>query len=295
MFGCDIRSRPKQNTIGDKQMTENSTGNAVIFAVSDASGETAERIVQSALVQFKGADAEIIRRGHINTPEEVQAVVQEAASKNAPIVHTLVSSDLRALMLDQSRLFHVEAVDLMGPVLDRLASLLKLHPMQQPGLLKQLLDARTREIEAVEYAFRHDDGQRPEGLSRADIVLVGISRTMKTPTMLYLAYRGWFVANVPIVPEIPMPDEIFKVPAERVFCLDMSADRLQDLRKVRAASLKLPEEPYASMEHIRRDLLHARQLCNAHGWQRVDVTDKSVEEATREILTLLAVKGVGAR
>ena len=276
-------------------MTEKTTNNAVIFAVSDASGETAERIVQSALVQFKGADAEIIRRSHVSTPEDVQAVVQEAASKNAPIVHTLVSSDLRALILDQSRLFHVEAVDLMGPVLDRLASLLKLHPMQQPGLLKQLIDARTREIEAVEYAFRHDDGQRPEGLSRADIVLVGISRTMKTPTMLYLAYRGWFVSNVPIVPEIPMPDEIFAVPSERVFCLDMSAERLQELRKVRAASLKLPEEPYASMEYIRRDLLHARRLCNEHGWQRVDVTDKSVEEATREILTLLAVKGLGAR
>jgi regulator of PEP synthase PpsR (kinase-PPPase family) len=210
-------------------------------------------------------------------------------------VHTLVSSDLRALILDQARLLQVEAVDLMGPVLYRLANLLKLHPMQQPGLLGQLIDARTREIEAVEYAFRHDDGQRPEGLSRADIVLVGISRTMKTPTMLYLAYRGWFVANVPIVPEIPLPDELFDVPAERVFCLDMSPNRLQDLRRVRAASLKLPEEPYASMEFIRRELLHARSLCAEHGWRRIDTTDKSVEEATREILTLLAMNGLGPR
>ncbi|MCE5323709.1 kinase/pyrophosphorylase [bacterium] len=276
-------------------MTHDQTRHSVIFAVSDASGETAERIVQSALVQFKDADATIIRRSQVNTPDQVKSVVQEAADNEAPIVHTLVSSDLRALILDQARLLHVEAVDLMGPVLDRLANLLKLHPMQQPGLLKQLIDARTREIEAVEYAFRHDDGQRPEGLDRADIVLVGISRTMKTPTMLYLAYRGWFVANVPIVPEIPLPDELFKVPVERVFCLYMSPSRLQELRRVRAASLKLPEEPYASIEFIRQELQHARRLCAEHGWRNVDTTDKSVEEATREILTLLAVDGLGPR
>ncbi|MCE5313686.1 MAG: pyruvate, water dikinase regulatory protein [Armatimonadota bacterium] len=262
---------------------------AAIFAVSDASGETAERIVQSALVQFVDAPVSIIRRGQINDAQQVKAVVREAAEKDAPIIHTLVSSDLRALILEQSRLHHVEAVDLMGPVLDRLTNLLKASPLQQPGLLSQLIEARTREIEAVEYAFRHDDGQHPEELDRADIVLVGISRTMKTPTTLYLAYRGWFAANVPIVPEIPMPDELFAVPAERVFCLDMSPSRLVDLRRVRANSLKLPLEPYATLEYARQELTHARQLCIDHGWRRVDVTDKSVEEATREILTLLAI------
>ena len=107
---------------------------SAIFAVSDASGETAERIVRSALVQFKEADAEIIVRGQVDTTEHVKAVVQEAAEHNAPIVHTLVSSALRLLMLEECRLHHVEAVDLMGPVLTRLASLLKLSPLQQPGV-----------------------------------------------------------------------------------------------------------------------------------------------------------------
>lgn len=242
----------------------------------------------SALVQFKDADAEIIVRGQVDTAEHVKAVVREAAEHNAPIVHTLVSSALRVLMLEECRLHQVEAVDLMGPVLGRLANLLKLSPLQQPGILKQLVEARTKEVEAVEFAFRHDDGQHPEELGRAEVVLVGISRTMKTPTTLYMAYRGWFVANVPIVPNSPLPEELFSVPAERVFCLDISAGRLVDLRRTRANALKMPAEPYASLEQVRWELTQARELCNEHRWRRVDVTEKSVEEATREILALLS-------
>ena len=120
----------------------------------------------------------------------------------------------------------------------------------------------------MEFAFRHDDGQHPEELDRAEIVLVGISRTMKTPTTLYLAYRGWFAANVPIVPTIPLPPELLRVPAERVFCLDMSAGRLVDLRRARAHALKMPVEPYASLEQVRWELTQARELCNEHGRRR---------------------------
>ncbi len=260
----------------------------VVFAVSDASGGTAERIVRSALVQFKDADTEVVVRGQVDNAARVTAVVKEAAERHALIVHTLVSSAIRSLMLEECEHYHVGAVDLMGPVLDLLAALLRLSPLQQPGLLKTVVDARAKEVEAVEFAFRHDDGQHPEELDKAEIVLLGISRTMKTPTTLYLAYRGWLAANVPIVENTPLPPELLKLPPERVFCLDMSPSRLVDLRRVRADSLKLPAEPYASLEHVRWELAQARQLCSEHGWKRVDVTGKSVEEATREILTLLS-------
>ncbi len=258
-----------------------------IFVVSDATGETAERMVRSALVQFKDAPASVIRRGHVRTPKRVIAVVVEAARRESFIVHTLVSNDLRRLMLAEARSRGVEAMDLMGPVLDRLVTRLKLTPRQKPGLFKQLVEAKSREIEAVEFAFRHDDGQHAEELGRAEVVLVGVSRVMKTPITLYLAYRGWLAANVPIVLEIAPPRELFVLPSERVFCLVTTPDRLLELRRARVDSSNIPEEPYASPLQIRRELLHSRRLSRDHGWRQIEVTGKPVEEAAREIITLL--------
>ena len=140
-----------------------------ILVVSDATGETAERIVRSALVQFKNAPAEVVRRGRVRTLAQVRSVVREAAERRALILHTLVSNKLRRSMLAESRRRGVDAMDLMGPVLDRLASHLQLTPREKPGLFKQLKEYKSREIEAVEFAFQHDDGQHPQGLKRAEV------------------------------------------------------------------------------------------------------------------------------
>ncbi len=265
-----------------------------IFVVSDATGETAERMMRSALVQFQDAAVNIVRRGHVCAPDQVCAIVKEAAGGNAIVLHTLVSDDLRRLMLAESRRQGVDALDLMGPVLDHLVTHLRLTPLEKPGLYKQLTEAKSREIEAVEFAFRHDDGQHPEELVQAEIALVGVSRTMKTPTMLYLAYRGWFAANVPIVPEIPLPKGLLALPPDRVFCLDMHPSRLLALREARAELTKIPMEPYASPMHVRHELDHAQKLSAAHGWQVIDVTAKSPEEVSREILVMLN-KGTDGR
>jgi len=258
-----------------------------IFVVSDATGQTAERMVRSALVQFKEAPAIVIRRGNVCTPEQLRAIVQEAVGHDSLILHTLVSDELRRLMLAESRAQGVDAMDLMGPMLDRLAKHLKLRPQEKPGLFKQLVEARSREIEAVEFAFRHDDGQHADELSRAEVLLVGVSRTMKTPTTLYLAYQGWFAANVPIVPKIPMPPAVLSFPSERIICLVMEPRRLSALRRVRAEYLRIPAKAYASLENVRKELRHSERLCAKHDWRQIDVTGKSVEEVAREIVVLL--------
>jgi regulator of PEP synthase PpsR (kinase-PPPase family) len=259
-----------------------------IYVVSDATGETAERMVRSALVQFKDAPADVIRRGHVRTAKQVRAIVRKAAARDSVILHTLVSDDLRRQMLAESRSRGVDSMDLMGPVLDRLATHLELTPQEKPGLFKQLAEAKSREIEAVEFALRHDDGLHAEELGQAEVVLVGVSRTMKTPTMLYLAYRGWFAANVPLIPEIPPPPELLSLPPKRVFCLIMTASRLLELRSVRAGSFRIPTEKYASLAHVRSELLQSRRLSHDHGWREIDVTGKSVEEVAREIIVLLS-------
>ncbi len=262
-----------------------------VFVVSDATGETANRVVRSALVQFPDAPVTILRRAQVRTADQVRAVVEEAAAQPSLILHTLVSDELRRFMLTEARLHDVDAMDLMGPVLDRLTTHLDLTPQEKPGMFRQLEEVRSRAIEAVEFAFHHDDGQAPEDLHRAEVVLVGVSRTMKTPTTLYLAYRGWFAANVPIVPEVSLPETLVRLPATRVFHLVGSASRLAELRKARSAHLGIPSEPYASLSQVQRELRYAENLARRHGWQRIDVTGKSVEEVAREIMALLPGEG----
>jgi regulator of PEP synthase PpsR (kinase-PPPase family) len=266
----------------------------VVFAVSDSSGETAERVVLSALVQFEGAPATVVRRGDVRTAKRLRAVVEEAAARRSLIVHTLVSNDLRRLMLAQCRAYGLHAVDLMGPVLDRLATQLKLTPREMPGLFRQLAEARSREIEAVEFAFRHDDGQNAHELVRAEVVLVGASRTMKTPTMIYLAYRGWFAANVPIVPGLVLPPELLAMPAGRVICLVMSPMRLRELRQARADDFGVPGRGYASLARVREEIRYSQHVSAQRGWRQVDATGKSVEEVAREITVLLPRAGATA-
>ncbi len=258
-----------------------------IFVVSDATGETAERVVQAALVQFGDAPVELVRRGQVRTPQQVRALVQEAARGESLVLHTLVSNELRRLMLDEARRRGVDSLDAIGPLLERIATHLDLTPQEKPGLFKQLTEAKSRQIDAVAFAFRHDDGHNVEDLDRAEVVLVGASRTMKTPTMLYLAYRGWFAANVPIILEIAPPAALLAVPSDRVFCLLMDAGHVRRLRRIRAGREGIPDEPYTSLDYIRKELLHARDLCRQHGWRSIDATGKSVEEVSREIITLL--------
>jgi [pyruvate, water dikinase]-phosphate phosphotransferase / [pyruvate, water dikinase] kinase len=263
-----------------------------VFLVSDATGGTGERLVRSAIVQFEDADVRLTRRPNVLTSEQVRAVVQEASKGDSLIVHTLVSDELRQLIHTESRLHNVDCLDVLGPMLARLVNHLGLVSQQKPGLFRHLEEGRTREIEAVAFAFRHDDGLNTQDLHRAEIVLVGVSRSMKTPTMLYLAYRGWFVANVPIIPELPLDSALAAAPAARVVCLTLNAEHLQQRRSTRAIEEGIPLKPYASLEQIIKENDYARDLCAKYGWQQIDVTGKAVEEVAREIITVLQTEEI---
>lgn len=230
----------------------------------------------------------MITRGQVRTREKIRDLIDEAArAGDALVVHTLVRSNLRQFMRDEARARGVDSMDLLGPMLDRLVTRLNFPPRQMPGLMKQLLKAQSRKAEAVEFAFRHDDGQHIEELKKAEVVLIGVSRTMKTPTMLYLAYRGWFAANVPIVMELPIPVELIRLPPHKVVCLSTTANHLLETRRARAKAFRIPEKPYASMEHIRNELRYCRKITLEYGWPQIDITGKSVEEVARDITDIL--------
>jgi len=259
-----------------------------IYTVSDASGATAERVVKSALIQFDAENVEVIRIGEIRTKEQVCQIIAEAAKHRGIIVHTLVSEELRHLMVTEGRLMDVTTIDIMGPLLVRLSEMFSLKPKGIPGGMTPFDRGYLERIEAIDYTVRHDDGKNPHELHEADIVLVGVSRTSKTPLSFYLAYRGWKVANVPVILDVEPPEELFRLPKHRVVGLVISPQRLAELRKVRVERLGTVAQRYADLEYIHQELTYAYQIFERRkDWPLVDVSHKPIEEAASEILSLL--------
>ena len=269
-------------------MTEESTVYHV-FAVSDGTGATAERVIRAALTQFT-KPVEVERFGEVRTVQQVKDLVQRAAEQGAFIVHTLVTPDLRRTMFEEGRRRNISTLDLMGPLLDRLSDLLGTSPLAQPGMYGPMTEAYYRRIEAIEFALGHDDGRHPEELERAEIVLVGVSRTGKTPLSMYLSYRGWLVGNVPIVLGIDPPEILFRLPSKRVIGLTVEPRRLATLRRARAERLGGRLREYTDPTHVREEVRYALGIFDQHGWAVVDMTSKPIEEAAAEIVALVGKK-----
>src|SRR5712692_1832828 len=182
-----------------------------IFVISDATGSTAEHVLRAALAQFDAEDVVVERRPEIQTIDGVHRVVEEAQKAGAMLVHTLASVDLRREIYLQATERRLQSVDLLGNVLSDLSSFLGATPGGVPGGVHRLDEDYYRRMDALTFVVKHDDGMGLEGLGRADIILVGVSRTSKTPLSIYLAVRGYFVANVPILYGVEPPAELFKI------------------------------------------------------------------------------------
>jgi regulator of PEP synthase PpsR (kinase-PPPase family) len=259
-----------------------------IFAASDATGTTAERVLRAALTQFDASQITVTRFGGVRSAENIREIIHEASLKRGFIVHTFVSEELRRLILKEGRDHNVTTIDLMGPLLARLAELLATPPRSEPGLFNPFDPSYLERIDAIDFTVRHDDGQNVLDLDQAEIVLVGVSRTSKTPLSFYLGYRGWKVANVPLVLEVEPPKELFDLPKGRVVGLIVQSERLSDLRRVRAARMGTYSEGYADLEHIHQEMDYAFRIFERRrDWPLVDVTTKSIEEAASEVIVLL--------
>ncbi|MBN1177944.1 MAG: kinase/pyrophosphorylase [Anaerolineae bacterium] len=261
-----------------------STPKHQVFVVSDATGGTAARVVSAGLMQFE-AQVEVVRFSEVLSSEQIRAIVREAAATQALIVHTLVEADLRQVMFDEGRRLYVQTLDLMGPLLDRLSDMLAVVPLARPGFYAQ--EEYDRRIDAIDFAFRHDDGKHVDELEHAEIVLVGISRTGKTPLSVYLAYRGWMAGNVPIIAGIALPEALLRLSPERVIGLVGDPERLALLRRVRADYLKQAVGQYAEPDFVREEMAYAHDVCRRAGWRCIDMTFKPIEEAAAEVVALV--------
>ena len=259
-----------------------------VFAVSDATGRTCETVVLAALSQFKTTQIVLETLSNVRTPQQVHEVFTRAAAVNGVVIYTMASPGLRHEITELGRLNGVPTVDILGPVLTRLSDLLEISPLAKPGLFHQLDQDYFQRIEAVDFTIQHDDGRRLETIGKAEIVLLGVSRASKTPVSIYLSYRGWKVANVPILLGEEPPAELEAVDPKRIVALTIQPKRLEAIRRERQIKLQAGDgSAYVDPEAIRREALFALRLFERKGWPVLDATYKSIEETATEVMRLI--------
>jgi hypothetical protein len=258
-----------------------------LFVVSDSRGQTGAAVMKAALVQFAGQRYTIVREADVRTRERVEAIVEAAAQTRGVVFYTLVAPETRRAMQAVAALHAVPVVDVLGPALSALHDLFRREPQAQPGLLYASEREEFDRQEAIDYTLKHDDGRRPDGLAAADVVLVGVSRAGKSSTCFYLAYHGVKAANVPLVPELPLPAELQALPPERVIGLWVNPGRLVAMREARAHHLGVAKESaYTDLEAVKQEVRAAHRVMSAQGWRTLDASYLAVEEIARDVMRL---------
>jgi [pyruvate, water dikinase]-phosphate phosphotransferase / [pyruvate, water dikinase] kinase len=259
----------------------------ILYVVSDGGGATAEAVADAVTVQFPGVDFQIERYPGVRTREQVLNVVREAQRSNGVIVHTIVMTAIRRLLLRECRQRVLDHVDLIGPLLGQVSQKVEMRPLLRPGVSRGLSDDYFQRIEAIQFTVRHDDGQSLETLSEADIVLVGVSRASKTPLSIYLSMRGWKVANIPIVLGVPPPGILYEIDQRRIVGLTISKDELVQIRRHRVESLGSHDGGgYSDPDKIAEELAYCRRIFRrGYPWPIVDITGKSIEESAKEVIS----------
>jgi regulator of PEP synthase PpsR (kinase-PPPase family) len=259
-----------------------------IYIVSGGVGASGEQLVQTALAQFPDHRVLVIVVGNVRQVEQIESVVARAKDSGGTIVHTLVNASLRSHLVGRAQAAGVQTIDLMGPLLRRMAEVLGREPLGHPGLYRQLHRDYFDRVAAIEFTMAHDDGKKPEGWRSAEIVLVGVSRTGKTPLSLYLSVLGWKVANAPLVPNLPLPPELFQLDPHRVVGLTIESGQLLLHRQQRQIRLGAPGlSAYVDPNGIYEEIQNAKQVFRRGGFSVIDVTDKPIETCADEIIRLI--------
>jgi len=259
----------------------------VIYIVSDSVGDTAELVARAAASQFNQNAIEIRRVPYVSDPNEISDVIEEAAAFPSLIAYTLVLPELRDILVREAAKRGIPTLDIMTPMIDAISAIVKLQPKLEPGLVRRTDEEYYRKVEAIEFAIKCDDGKDARGITRADLVVIGVSRTSKTPLCMYLAHKRIMAANVPLVPEVSPPEEIFKLPYHKLIGLRIQPQQLNEIRRERLKSLGLtPNADYVSMERILRELEYAEEIMKKIGCPVIDVTNKAVEETASKVLEI---------
>jgi regulator of PEP synthase PpsR (kinase-PPPase family) len=256
--------------------------------VSDATGETLNTVARAAAAHY--ADYQPIEHIYalVRTPRQLQRVLAEIERQPGIVLFTIIDGTLRGQLEEHCNKLATPCISILDPVISSLARYLNAESRPQIGRQHALNAEYFRRIDALNFTMMHDDGQNAADINKADVVLVGISRTSKTPTSIYLANRGVRAANIPLVPGIPLPPEIATARHPLMVGLIASAERIAQIRRHRLLTLKeYRETSYVEREAITNELIYMRKVCTQHNWPVIDVTRRSIEETAAAILNLL--------
>jgi len=259
-----------------------------LHLLSDSTGETLEMIAKAALAQFE--DAQVNRHfwPMVRSQAHLDRVMGDIAANPGLVLYTMVSHDIRRMLEDRCVAMSLPAVPVLDAVTDALGNLLGQEARGRPGRQHILDAAYFARVDAIHFTIAHDDGLNWENWEEADIVLAGVSRSSKTPTSIYLANRGYKVANIPIVVESPPPALLFGLRAPLIVGLTTAPERLIQVRRNRLLTMNQQSETsYVDAERVKNELLYARRMFADNGWPVIDVTRRSIEETASAIITLI--------
>lgn len=258
-----------------------------LHLLSDSTGETLEMIAKAALAQFE--DADVVRHfwPMVRSQQHLDRILSEIAAHPGLVLFTLVSSEIRARLEERCAALGLSSVSALDTVTDALERQLGQQAKGRPGRQHTMDEAYFRRVDAIQFTIAHDDGVGWENWEQADIVLAGVSRSSKTPTSIYLANRGFKVANIPIVVESPPPTSLFSLRRPMVVGLTTSPERLIQVRRNRLLSLnQAPETAYVDNDHVTREVQFARRMFADNGWPVIDVSRRSIEETAAAVINL---------
>lgn len=259
-----------------------------IYSISDSVGETSESLIKAALCQFNYTNYEIKKFSFVSTLDELRHILEESKEHKSILFYTLVETELVNYIKEFSRNYEIKNIDLLSEALNSISETLNLSPKREPGILRKLNLSYFSRIEAIEFAVKYDDGKDPRGFLLADIILLGISRTSKTPLSLYLANKNYKVANFPIVPNVPIPKELIKAAPNRIFGLTISLDKVHAIRRERLKTLGFTSQSsYSDKEAILEEIEYANEVIRKIGCPIIDVSNKAIEETGDVILSYL--------
>ena len=278
--------------MSDLETPEVNSQRRTVYIISDGTGETAMNMTRAALVQYEQMDMNIVRVKNVRSDQQIENLINDVFEKKGIIIHTFVAPTMRAKITELAAGKGILTVDLLGPLLNTLDRYFGVHSEGEAGLLRSVDERYYKRIEAIEYTVKHDDGKCLEDLDSADIILVGISRTSKTPLSIFLSHKGWRVANVPLVIESPLPQELFKVDQRKIVGLIIDSNSLTRIRRNRLE--KFGQDPggdYASMSYIEKELQNAHEIFKKNKrWPVFNVTERALEETAAEITRLIVAR-----
>lgn len=264
----------------------------IIYIVSDSIGDTAEFVVRAAISQFNGAFADIRRVSYVDDYEMIEEIMELVKGLNVVLVLTMVVDELKNYLIARATVENISVVDIMGPMINAFEDLYKKPARQEPGLVRKLDEEYFKKIAAIEFAVKYDDGKDPRGIYDADIVLIGVSRTSKTPLSMYLANQRFKTANIPLVPEVWPPQALFEISNRKIIGLTINPEKLFVIREERLKSLGLTTQPnYASLERILEEIEYAEGIMKRIGCPIIDVSNRAIEEIASIIIDIIRKRG----